>query len=357
MPRRMSLIMKTIEKDIQDFAKKSEAIANQTNLLALNATIEAARAGDAGKGFGVVASEVKVLARQAAGNADDMRSVVMKRVRQGLDTSALLVRELDQGTRLIDMAQTLVQLIVRNLYERTADVRWWATDEAFWRVLEASGPDAAARARDRLGVINRYYTVYLDLVLLNAEGDVVATAQGDGYPQVERQNFAACRWFRSAMATKSGDDYVVEEIYDDPTHGGKSVATYAAAVRRGGDPRGEVLGVLGVFFDWGPQSDSIVCKEPNLTEEEWSRTRVMLLDAGNRVIASSDGRGIYETYHLNRQGAEKGVVRFDDERIAAFARTIGYEAYDGLGWTGVIEQRRQSDEELMRQVAEGLTKH
>jgi hypothetical protein len=331
-------IIDTIQSEIEKFATTNEVIARHTNLLALNATIEAARAGEYGKGFAVVAQEVKSLATQAASNSKDLRTTVLSRIVEQTDQLTQEFRE-SHCQRLCEMSQTLVQFMVRNLYERTADVRWWATDDALHGCLGRINVANCLHATRRLSIINRYYSVYTDLLLADRSGRVIASSQPEKFRQVIGSSVQSQRWFNDAMSTVSGDQYVVGDIFHSPLHNGQAVAPYAAAVRRGGEANGEVLGVLGVFFDWQEQSRVVVRNEPNLTAAEWDVSRVLLLDNRMRIIASSDGMELFSHFPLDNQGNGKGYYFDSQGNCVAYARTIGYQEYDGLGWWGVIIQK------------------
>lgn len=333
-------IVTNIQKRVQDFAYDNEKIAFETNILALNAAVEAARAGDVGKGFAVVAGAVKELATQAGQNAKELRTMVMHEIRSQTD-SLQKQFEKKETDRLIEMAQTLVQLIVRNLYERTADVRWWATDSATVSCLSEINEQNTNYAIERLGLINRFYTVYLNLLLIDMNGKVVACSNPEDYRNVIGADVSRLSWARGALATGSGDEYVVDEIYRDPLHDDKMVAVYATAVRSGGQVNGKVLGALGVYFDWDEQARCIVQDEPTLSKNEWDHTRVLLLDQNQRVIAASDNRGLLEKYDLRHEGQQKGYYTNTQKELVAFAKTIGYEEYDGLGWYDVIIQSQR----------------
>jgi hypothetical protein len=340
-PRAMRLVMDRISGELQSYSASNKTIVMQTRLLAINAVIEAARAGDSGKGFAVVANEVQRLADQAGEIAQTFEGQVLGRIALGRTMSEALQGELE-GVRLIDLAQSLVQLIVRNLYERTADVRWWATDPALWSALETPDTDAARHAALRLATINRFYSVYSDLVLVAPDGQVVASANPAFAAALAGANLRSETWVKAALGTASGDDYVVDSVMEGPHHGRREVLVYGAAVRAGGETRGRVLGALGVYFDWQEQGRAIVEKEAALTEQDRARTTVLLLDRDLRVIATTDPALRFQRFDLRHEGRGRGSY-YDRGRIVAFARTMGYQEYDGLGWWGAIVQETEHD--------------
>jgi len=146
-----------------------KGIAEQTNLLALNAAIEAARAGEQGRGFAVVADEVRTLASRTQGSAEEIDALikeVQQNIQRAVDTMEVnrtMVNKTVDSSGLVGEALESIQISMKDIQSKTLEI-----------VSSSSNQQEAAKALDNNLLVIREQG---GETVQNVEGTVKAVRQ------------------------------------------------------------------------------------------------------------------------------------------------------------------------------------
>lgn len=183
------------------------------------------------------------------------------------------------------VSNLLVDLLDRNLYERSDDCRWWALTPELQAALAqpTHQREQIAQITQILEYINRLYTVYTRIFVYDANGVIIASThlEQDSSTvlgmQIDADTLVQVRNLRSEQ------DYHVTPFAPSMLYGGKHTYIYHAAIRHPEDAR-TIVGGIGIVFDAQPEFDAM------LRGGLGSKTGVnaMFVDRLGNIIASTD---------------------------------------------------------------------
>lgn len=268
------------------------------------------------------------------------------------DLVASLVHEKLQNAlgEIQTRARYVIDIVVRNLYERTADVGFLATDPVLCALLADPVRDNGPVFR-RLLEYRSKYTVYDEILVLDAQGMVLAQTDTASPVEFSRdplvgQTLAGSRWVETFRRSDLRPQASQALLYSQRMRG----------------PGGET-GLLCMSFQFGQEMAGIFQTHGDPS----GRSVMMVLDAQHRVIASSDETwvplGITVPTNLGQTPA--AFVHQGRRYLIATHAATGYQGYPGPeGWLGqvmipldVAFGQQGGDRGLDPQLLQGLLSH
>jgi chemotaxis signal transduction protein len=230
-------------------------------------------------------------------------------------------------------SQISIDILIRNLYERTADIGFLSTDKDIREFLENNKnkydndfTDNAKVLRNRFLEYTQKYSVYYNIVLMDTKGNILVQLD-----KSEKINKSEDEILELSL---SSNDYVESFKFHDFIPSKKKSLVYASKVTKTNDPNSESIGVLCLCFKFQDEMKGIF----NNLKETKNKECLTILDKDGVVIATSD------KYHVNLGT----VLDFNPNSKFSFishggrdylvktCKTNGYQGYFGQEWYGHI---------------------
>lgn len=302
-------------------------------LISLNGIVFASKLGKRGGALGPIFNQITRSGDYVTSRMEDL----LKEMANG---------ELHLNLKALEnFSKQAIDLIDRNLFERSADIRWWATDEYFWKALLDPTEENFIKAGNRLKVINGSYTMYRNLVLSDVNGDIRACSRTELKNELSKINVSDQAWFQMGMRTDLSSEYAVQDvaISNLEKNKGRSLI-YSGGVRKNGEREGDTIGVLGILFDWDTEAKKILqtCLPKDRQGMIIKGSVAIYTDSQSEIIETTDSEcfpvGLKldlpdQIFDLQAGSTVSGVLEYRDNRyIYGSSRTKGYREYAGLGW-------------------------
>lgn len=231
-------------------------------------------------------------------------------------------------------AQTAVDIVIRNLFERTADIGFLATDDDIRDFLSSTTSKYDSKFDENMiHIKNRFkeyvqkYSVYFDIVLMDTKGHILVNLDDD--IDISRSKDSIIQ-----EVLHCSDEYVETYKKHDFVPKLENSLVYSYKVTQSDDKNSQTIGILSLCFKFENEMEGIF---KNLTDKN-SQECILILDKDSKVISSSD------IYHIPL-GAKMKTVLSQNQKIVSFAgryyisktcKTNGYQGFMGLGWMGHI---------------------